>query len=94
MVMLVEGLVEGAEPVGEEGQSNSILQLVSRRANSTLRCIRHSISSWLREGTVQLCSTLLWPHLGYCGQFWVPQSEEAKTIREHPKEGYEDGAGS
>jgi len=47
--------------------------LAARRANCVLGCIKYTIARWSREVTVPLCTALVWPHLEYCVQFWVPQ---------------------
>lgn len=41
----------------------------TKRANRTVRCIRHSSGSQLRERIDPLCSVLLQHHLMYCVQF-------------------------
>jgi len=47
--------------------------LAAKRANHVLGSIKHSIANQLREEIVPLCAALVWPHLKYCVQFWVPQ---------------------
>ncbi|KAK4829282.1 hypothetical protein QYF61_002674 [Mycteria americana] len=44
--------------------------LAAKRANHTLGCIKHSITSRSKE------SALVRPHLEYCVQFWAPQFQK------------------
>jgi len=39
--------------------------LAARRSNRTLECIKHGMTSWVRQVIVPLCSVLVWPHLEY-----------------------------
>ncbi|GAB0200485.1 mitochondrial enolase superfamily member 1 [Grus japonensis] len=47
--------------------------LAAQKANRVLGCIKSSVTSRLREGTLPLCSPLMRPHLQYCLQLWGPQ---------------------
>ena len=57
--------------------------LAAKRANRTLGCIKHSTAGQVREGTVLLCSVLLWPHFNCCVQFGVLQYKEDIKILCH-----------
>ncbi|KAK4816018.1 hypothetical protein QYF61_011008 [Mycteria americana] len=50
--------------------------LAAKRANSVLGCIKHSIANWSREVIAPPGTSLVWPHLKYSVQFWVPQYKE------------------
>ena len=45
----------------------------SQKANHVLGCIKRSVTSRSREGSLPLYSALMRPHLEYCIQLWGPQ---------------------
>lgn len=46
-------------------------------------CIKHSI---INQSKLSIYSTLLWPHLEYCMQFWASISENSGGLCMHPEE--------
>lgn len=56
--------------------------LEAEKDNCLLVCTKHSPASWSREVTVLLCASLLWHHLEYCMQFWVPHCKNNTKLLE------------
>ena len=56
--------------------------LAAQRANPILGGIKHSITSWSKEGIIPLYSVLVQLHLEYCMQFWVPQFKKDVKVLE------------
>ncbi|KAJ7421329.1 hypothetical protein BTVI_18692 [Pitangus sulphuratus] len=72
--MLESSAMERGLGVLVDGKLNMSQQCPgSQEANYVLGGIRQSITNWLREAIVPLCSTLGWPHLEYFVQFWALQ---------------------
>jgi len=61
---------------------NQQCALAVQRANSTLGCIKHSITSWSKEVVIALYSVLVQPHLELCVQFWAPQFKKGMEVLE------------
>jgi len=57
--------------------------LAAKRANRTLGCIKHSITSQSKEVVILLHSAFVWPHLEYCVQFWAPQFKNIGKVLEY-----------
>ena len=53
-----------------------------RKANHILGCIEHDIASQAREGTVLPYTALVWPHLVYRLQVWVPHYKKNMKLLE------------
>ena len=51
-------------------------EFAAQKANRILSCIKRSMTSRSREGTLPLYSALVRPHLQYCLQFWGPQHQK------------------
>ena len=56
--------------------------VATKRANSVLGCIKHSLASQFRAVVVLLYTALLWPYLEYCMGFWVPQYKKDVKLSE------------
>ena len=52
---------------------NQQYALASMKANTTLGCVRQSITSNSRDVILSLFSALVSPHLENCVSFWFPQ---------------------
>lgn len=81
------------------GKSNMSQQcaLAAQRATKGLTAPWGAPGPALPQGEGRGCATLLCaaqPHLLHWVQLWQPQYENDITIREPPKEGYEDSEGS
>lgn len=49
-------------------------------ANGVLECIKKSVTSRLRKVYLAFYSILVRLHLGYCVQFWSPQSTDKELL--------------
>ena len=56
--------------------------LAAGRANCILGCIKHSISSCSKEGSIPLYAVLAQLHLECCVRFWAPRFKEVVKVLE------------
>lgn len=57
----------------------------TKKSTSILGCLRISNMSRLRNIILPLYSALMWMHLEFCVQFWVPQYKKDKDLLEKPR---------
>lgn len=62
------GLLDLGQHIGGSQQC----ALAVQRANCILGCIKHSMTSWAKEGIIPLYLVLMWPHFEHWGQFCDP----------------------
>jgi len=77
MVLVDLGLL-----VDEELDMNQQCVLKAQKANCLLGCIESSVTSRLREVTLDFCSALARPHLESCIQLWSPQHKKDVDLLE------------